>query len=110
MTYSAPTDLTQALNKHLKVRLSLTASKDGYVPGNTNTATQFITVYNPSASDWHFVDVESVSDFAMDAASTISTVTILAYDATGAPLVGESVSIEYTNSGDLVNIVSSGSV
>ncbi|MCK4444045.1 MAG: hypothetical protein KAW09_05845, partial [Thermoplasmata archaeon] len=48
MIYSAPSDLSEALNRHLKVRLSLSAWKTGYYASNTNTATQYITVYNPS--------------------------------------------------------------
>lgn len=111
MTYNAPADLSQALNKHLDVRLSIVASKAGTVPGNTNTLTQFITVFNPSASDWHFLEVETVSDFAMDpgppATNAISTITIHAYDATGADLASEDVAISYTNIGDLVNPVMS---
>jgi hypothetical protein len=111
MTYNAPADLTQALNKHLDVRLSIVASKTGYVPGNTNTVTQFITVYNPSASDWHFIEVETVSDFAMEpgppASNAISTITVHAYDATGADLAMEDIAISYTNEQDLINVVNS---
>jgi ABC-type transport system substrate-binding protein len=111
MTYNAPADLSQAMNKHLDVRLSVVATKAGYVPGNTNTVTQFITVYNPTASDWHFLEVETVSDFAMDpgppASNAISTITIHAYDATGADLASEDVSISYTNIGNLMNPVMS---
>ncbi len=102
MTYNAPADLTQALNKHLDVRLSIVASMDGYVPGNTNTVTQFITVYNPSASDWHFLEVETVTDFAMDAGNPTSSITIHAFDATGGNLANEEIAIAYTNIGDLV--------
>jgi hypothetical protein len=111
MTYNAPADLSQAMNKHLDVRLSIVASKTGYVPGNTNTVTQFITVYNPTASDWHFLEVETVSDFAMDPgpppANAISTITIHAYDSTGADLASEDVAISYTNIGSLINPVMS---
>ncbi|MCK4443600.1 MAG: Ig-like domain-containing protein, partial [Thermoplasmata archaeon] len=91
MTYNAPADLSQAMNKHLDVRLSIVASMTGYVPGNTNTVTQFITIYNPSASDWHFIEVETVSDFAMDAGNPTSTITVHAYDATGANLGSEDI-------------------
>ncbi len=107
MTYNAPADLTQALNKHLDVRLSIVASKTGYVPGNTNTVTQFITIYNPSASDWHFIEVETVTDFAMDPGpppgNAISSITVHAYDATGADLPSEPIAISYTNIGALVS-------
>jgi ABC-type transport system substrate-binding protein len=111
MTYNAPADLSQAMNKHLDVRLSIVATKTGYVPGNTNTITQFITVYNPSASDWHFIEVETVSDFAMDpgppGSNAISTIGIHAYDSTGADLASEDVAISYTNIGNLVSPVMS---
>ncbi len=96
MTYSAPTDLTQALNKHLEVRLSLTATKAGYLTTNANTWTQFITVYNPSPNDWQFVEVQAVTDYAMDSASNVSTVTLHAFDM-GGNINNGLIHITYTN-------------
>jgi ABC-type transport system substrate-binding protein len=111
MTYNAPTDLSQAMNKHLDVRLSIVATKTGYVPGNTNTVTQFITVFNPTTSDWHFLEIQAVSDYAMEdappAGNNISTITVHAYDAAGANLGSEDISISYTNIGNLVDPVMS---
>ncbi len=83
MTYTAPANLDQALNKHLEVRLSLTATKTGYLTTNANTWTQFITIYNPSPNDWQFVDVQTVTDYAVDAGMNTSTVTIHAFDMAG---------------------------
>jgi hypothetical protein len=104
-TYNAPLDLSQAVNRHLKVTLSFSASKAGYYVSNTNTAIQIITIYNPSPSDWHFVVVQSATDFALDSTANISTVTVLAHDAAGAPLIGELIAIDYTNIQNLFNPV-----
>ncbi len=105
ITYTAPPDFSQAVNRHLKVTLSLSPSKAGYYLSNTNTAIQIITIYNPSPSDWHFVLVQSATDFGMDSAGNTSTVTVLAHDAAGAPLIGEMISIDYTNIQNLFNPV-----
>ncbi len=104
MTYSAPVDLSQALNKHLQVRLSLMATKSGYLTTNANTWTQFVTVYNPSPSDWQYVEVQAVTDYAMDSASNISSVTIHAFDTTG-NINNGMIHITYTNEDVLFNPV-----
>ncbi|MCK5291477.1 MAG: Ig-like domain-containing protein [Thermoplasmata archaeon] len=104
MTYTAPADLDQALNKHLEVRLSLTATKTGYLTTNANTWTQFITIYNPTPNDWQFVEVQTVTDYAMDSVSNISTVTIHAFDMAG-NVNGGAIHITYTNEDVLFNTV-----
>jgi ABC-type transport system substrate-binding protein len=104
MTYTAPTNLDQALNKHLEVRLSLTVTKTGYLTTNANTWTQFITIYNPTPNDWQFVEVESVTAYAMDATANTSTVTIHAFDMAGNVNNGM-IHITYTNEDKLFNKV-----
>lgn len=104
MTYTAPANLDQALNKHLEVRLSLTAVKTGYLTTNANTWTQFITIYNPSPNDWQFVEVQTVTDYAVDAGMNTSTVTIHAFDMVG-NINNGAIQITYSNEDVLFDTV-----
>ncbi|RLA78053.1 MAG: hypothetical protein DRG33_06080, partial [Deltaproteobacteria bacterium] len=95
IVYTAPSTLP--LNKHAEVRLSLSASKEGYGSDYTSTVTQYVVVKNTEPSQWQYIKVENVSTFTCNNSTKQTTVVIRVLDQDGSPLSGQTISLMYSN-------------
>lgn len=93
MVYTAPTDIIP--NQHLLAQLAASVTHPKYTL--SNFAANGIAVYNDAAPDWRMTSIDTVSTTALSAASPTATITVLATDAAGTPLVGEVLGITYSN-------------
>jgi protocatechuate 3,4-dioxygenase beta subunit len=104
MTYNAPAlpeFNVSAMNKHLTLTLSLTATKDGYT--FQGTASVLPLIYNERPSDWNLVTIEGLSDPpALSVATNTTVITVRAVDETNTPIAGSGLNVSYSDSSNLV--------
>ncbi len=101
ITYTAPD--TVPMNKHAEVRLSLTATMEGYTSDFTSTATQYVVIKNTAASEWQFVKITDVSSFACNATANSTTITFQVIDQDGAGVADQTITVSYSNPDVLFN-------
>jgi hypothetical protein len=96
MTYTAPSALPN--NKHLEVRMSVTANPTTvYKTNMINTITQFIVVKNTAPSDWHFVSIYNIDKYSCNATNDTTNVTLKTFDDENAVIPNEVLTVSFTN-------------
>lgn len=103
-TWTAPA--AAVLNKNIEVRLEFTVTPTGgYKVDRISTVTQFVVLKNTSPSQWHFVKVVGATQYACNLTNKSTDVTVMAVDATGAPISGEPIGVTYSNPAALASPV-----
>jgi hypothetical protein len=96
IVYTAPA--TFPMNKHIEVRLSLSAEIAGdYSVSNINTVTQFLVLYNEDPSTWQFIQITDVSKVACNATNDTTNITVMVTDENGDPMADEPISADFSN-------------
>jgi len=93
ITYTAPAD--PGMNMHYLATISATASMEGFT--SSNTAAVGLLVYNDAAPDWKLVMIDSVGTTALSTPANTTTISVMAVDAAGTPLVGQTLDVWYSD-------------
>jgi len=98
MTYTATAqDFSLLRNKHGEVRLAVSATKEGYAEGDTNTFNTYVVLYNEAPSGWEYIKITDISSVAYNTISNTGSITILVSDQNAQPLSNRNISVKYSN-------------